>query len=44
MVVFEKVSKVYTNGTVAVNNLDLTIEKGELVVLIGPADVVKQLL
>lgn len=37
MVVFEKVSKVYTNGTVAVNNLDLTIEKGELVVLIGPS-------
>ncbi|HBI27289.1 MAG TPA: proline/glycine betaine ABC transporter ATP-binding protein, partial [Peptococcaceae bacterium] len=37
MVVFQNVSKVYTNGTVAVNNLDLTIEKGELVVLIGPS-------
>lgn len=37
MVVFENVSKVYANGTVAVNNLDLTIEKGELVVLIGPS-------
>jgi osmoprotectant transport system ATP-binding protein len=37
MVVFENVSKVYANDTVAVNNLDLTIEKGELVVLIGPS-------
>jgi osmoprotectant transport system ATP-binding protein len=37
MVVFQNVSKVYANDTAAVNNLDLTIEKGELVVLIGPS-------
>ncbi|MGB4505495.1 MAG: betaine/proline/choline family ABC transporter ATP-binding protein [Syntrophaceticus sp.] len=37
MVKFQNVSKVYANGTCAVQNLNLTIEKGELVVLIGPS-------
>lgn len=37
MVVFDKVSKVYGDGTLAVDNLDLEIRKGELVSLIGPS-------
>ncbi len=37
MVEFENVSKVYADGTKAVNGLNLEIEKGEFVVLIGPS-------
>ncbi len=37
MVEFEKVSKVYPDGTRAVDRLDLSVEKGEFVVLIGPS-------
>ncbi|HYG56807.1 MAG TPA: ATP-binding cassette domain-containing protein, partial [Symbiobacteriaceae bacterium] len=37
MIRFEQVSKVFPDGTVAVNRLDLEVSKGELVVLIGPS-------
>lgn len=37
MVLFEQVRKVYDDGTVAVDNLDLEVAKGEIVVLIGPS-------
>ncbi|MDO9509527.1 MAG: betaine/proline/choline family ABC transporter ATP-binding protein [Thermovirgaceae bacterium] len=37
MVLFEQVRKVYEDGTVAVDNLDLEIAKGEIAVLIGPS-------
>jgi osmoprotectant transport system ATP-binding protein len=37
MVVFSNVSKVYGDGTKAVDELDLVINKGELVSLIGPS-------
>lgn len=37
MVEFQDVSKVYPDGTSAVNGLNLEIEKGEFVVLIGPS-------
>ncbi|MDK2823127.1 MAG: osmoprotectant transport system ATP-binding protein [Clostridia bacterium] len=37
MVIFENVRKVYDDGTVAVNNLNLEIKEGEFVVLIGPS-------
>ena len=37
MVVFQDVRKVYEDSTVAVENLNLIIEKGELVSLIGPS-------
>lgn len=37
MVRFEKVQKKYPDGTLAVDSLDLNIEKGEFVVLIGPS-------
>ncbi|MFY0759613.1 ABC transporter ATP-binding protein [Metabacillus dongyingensis] len=37
MIRFENVSKVYKDGTKAVNALDLTIEKGEFFVFIGPS-------
>ncbi|HHV06600.1 MAG TPA: betaine/proline/choline family ABC transporter ATP-binding protein [Firmicutes bacterium] len=37
MVKFEQVSKVFAGGTVAVDNLNLTIEKGQFVVLVGPS-------
>ena len=37
MVVFQKVKKVYEDGTTAVESLDLAIKKGELVSLIGPS-------
>ena len=36
-VTLENVSKVYYDGTVAVHSLDLTIEEGELMVLVGPS-------
>src|ERR671930_1000435 len=34
---FDKVSKVYDDGTQAVHDLDLEIEDGELMVVVGPA-------
>lgn len=37
MVLFEQVRKVYEDGTVAVDDLDLEIAKGEIAVLIGPS-------
>ncbi|BFH60804.1 MULTISPECIES: phosphonate ABC transporter ATP-binding protein [Paenibacillus] len=35
MIEFDKVSKVYPNGTVGLNNINLTINEGELVVIVG---------
>lgn len=37
MVLFDKVSKVYEDGTKAVDRLDLEIGRGEIAVLIGPS-------
>ncbi len=37
MIEFNEVSKVYDNGTVALNNISIRIEKGEFVFLIGPS-------
>ncbi|MGC9372615.1 MAG: ATP-binding cassette domain-containing protein, partial [Thermovirgaceae bacterium] len=37
MVLFEEVSKIYEDGTKAVDKLDLEITKGEIAVLIGPS-------
>ncbi|MFB5663112.1 ABC transporter ATP-binding protein [Alteribacillus sp. HJP-4] len=37
MISFQQVSKKFKDGTLAVNNIDFTIEKGELFVLIGPS-------
>ncbi len=37
MVLFEKARKVYDDGTLAVDDLDLEIAKGEIAVLIGPS-------
>src|SRR4249920_2204661 len=34
---FDDVSKIYDDGTQAVENLDLAIEDGELMVLVGPS-------
>ena len=36
-VTLENVWKVYLDGTVAVDSLDLTVEEGELMVLVGPS-------
>src|ERR671939_1457850 len=36
-IAYEKVSKVYDDGTRAVDSLDLRIEDGELMVLVGPS-------
>ena len=36
-VVFEDVAKVYPDGTRAVDDLDLQIEDGEFMVLVGPS-------
>lgn len=35
MIEFKNVSKVYPNGTVGLNNINLTIHKGEFVVIVG---------
>lgn len=35
MITFKQVSKQYKNGTKALNNVDLTIEQGEFVVIVG---------
>ncbi|RVT62663.1 ABC transporter ATP-binding protein [Niallia taxi] len=37
MIQFENVSKLFQDGTTAVNSINLTINKGELFVLIGPS-------
>jgi cell division transport system ATP-binding protein len=37
LIQFQKVSKVYGNGTIALSNVDLAIEKGEFVFLVGPS-------
>ena len=34
---FDEVSKVYPDGTRAVNRIDLGIEDGEFMVLVGPS-------
>src|SRR4051812_39685210 len=36
-IVFSGVKKIYPDGTVAVHNLDLTVEDGEFMVLVGPS-------
>jgi len=36
-IAYEKVSKVYDDGTTAVHDLDLAIEDGELMVVVGPS-------
>jgi multiple sugar transport system ATP-binding protein len=36
-IVFDEVSKIYDEGTLAVDSLDLKIEDGELMVLVGPS-------
>jgi multiple sugar transport system ATP-binding protein len=36
-IVFEGVTKVFDDGTVAVDSLDLTVEDGSLMVLVGPS-------
>src|SRR5215216_6065783 len=36
-VTFEDVSKIYPDGTRAVNDMDLEIEDGEFMVLVGPS-------
>ncbi|UUZ92888.1 ATP-binding cassette domain-containing protein [Paenibacillus sp. P25] len=35
MIEFQNVSKVYPNGTIGLNNINLTIGKGEFVVIVG---------
>jgi len=37
LVKFDKVSKIYNNGTVALNSIDIKIEQGEFVFLVGPS-------
>lgn len=37
MLTFKNVSKIYSGGTKAVNDLSLHINKGEFIVLIGPS-------
>ena len=37
MIVFDNVSKTYTNGTHALYNLNLTIEDGEFAFIVGPS-------
>ena len=37
MIQFKNVSKVYENGTKALSNINLKIEKGEFVFLVGPS-------
>lgn len=37
MIRFENVSKKYSNGNVAVNSLNLTVDEGEFFVIIGPS-------
>src|SRR6476660_3340095 len=36
-VAFERVSKIYPDGTRAVNSIDLAIKDGEFMVLVGPS-------
>ena len=37
MIQFQNVSKVYSNGVIALNNVNLLIDKGEFVFLVGPS-------
>ena len=37
MIEFKKVSKVYENDTVALKNINLSIEKGEFLFMVGPS-------
>ena len=37
MIEFKKVSKIYENDTVALKNIDLSIEKGEFLFMVGPS-------
>ena len=37
MITFEKVNLTYPNGSIALNTIDLTIRKGELVIITGPS-------
>lgn len=37
LVVFQNVSKIYENGTVALKDVSLTIDKGEFVFIVGPS-------
>ena len=37
MIQFQKVSKVYGNGTTALNDITVNIEKGEFIFLVGPS-------
>ena len=37
MIEFKKVSKIYENDTVALNNINLSIEKGEFLFMVGPS-------
>ena len=37
MIQFQNVSKVYGNGTIALTNIDLFIDKGEFIFLVGPS-------
>ncbi|MBU3157152.1 ATP-binding cassette domain-containing protein, partial [Clostridium estertheticum] len=37
MIKFDKVSKIYPGGNIAVNSLSLEIKKGEFFVIIGPS-------
>ena len=36
-IVFQGVTKIYDNGVRALNNLDLSVHDGELLVLVGPS-------
>ena len=35
MITFENVSKVYSNGTLALDHVDLQVDKGEFVFIVG---------
>ncbi len=37
MIEFKRVNKIYENGTVALKNINLSIEKGEFLFLVGPS-------
>ncbi|MBU3201306.1 ATP-binding cassette domain-containing protein, partial [Clostridium estertheticum] len=37
MIKFDKVSKIYPGGNIAVNSLSFEIKKGEFFVIIGPS-------
>ena len=39
MIIFDHVSKVYPNGTVGLDDVDLTIQDGEILGLVGESGV-----